>query len=125
MKILAWIAVFVLNAFFVYYTLIMGLQRGREFQRSLVVASVAQGILEIWFYETTECIVLNYFIPLTIMSEMQIAKNFIIAAIKKLCANDKIDTTELPNFNAPDFLSVARNVALRYPCTLGNTLLCK
>jgi hypothetical protein len=47
LKSLAWVVVFVLNAFFVYFSLLRGLQRGRSWQVGYALACVLQFAVEV------------------------------------------------------------------------------
>jgi hypothetical protein len=56
-------AVLCLNAFFVTFSLSRALQRGKEWQKAFIAASIVQMIIEIFVYETMECIWLHFVIP--------------------------------------------------------------
>jgi hypothetical protein len=65
-KALALCVVIGLNAFFVLFAMSRALQRGKEWQRAFIAASTVQIIIEIFVYETMECIWIQFIIPSTI-----------------------------------------------------------
>ena len=54
------------NVFFVLFSMSRALQRGKAWQKSFIAASIVQMIIEIFVYETTECMWLHYVIPSSI-----------------------------------------------------------
>jgi hypothetical protein len=88
-KVIAWILVVMVNFFFVFFSILRGLERGADWQRMFLMAcifrkfghlphlsplplvppplpslsSLAELIVEIFFYETTECVIVHYIIP--------------------------------------------------------------
>ena len=64
-KVLAVIAVLVLNALMIFFGVLRAKQRGQSWQRGFCIACAVQLIAEIVLYETMECLWIHYFIPLT------------------------------------------------------------
>ena len=72
-KAAALFVVICLNVFFVFFSMSRALQRGTKWQKAFIAASIVQMIIEIFVYETTECIWLHYVIP----SSIRIGNNLI------------------------------------------------
>jgi hypothetical protein len=82
-KLLAWLVVLLINFFFVFFSLLRGLERGAHWQRLFLMACIfresfyfsfscfflltpsAEILVEIVVYETTECVIVHYVIPST------------------------------------------------------------
>jgi hypothetical protein len=69
-KALAVIAVLLLNIFFVIFAISRALERGVGWQKAFIAASAVQMIIEIFVYETMECIWMQFIIPSSIRSGM-------------------------------------------------------
>ena len=54
------------NVFFVLFAMSRALQRGKEWQKAFITASTVQMIIEIFVYETMECMWIQFIIPSTI-----------------------------------------------------------
>ena len=81
-KVAAFLIVICLNVFFVLFSMSRALQRGKQWQKAFIAASIAQMIVEILVYETTECIWLHYLIPSCIRKgEHLICPNSLFAII--------------------------------------------
>jgi hypothetical protein len=65
-KVAALLFVLCLHVFFVMFSLSRALQRGKKWQKAFIAASIVQMIIEVFVYETTECIWLHYVIPSSI-----------------------------------------------------------
>ena len=65
-KAAALCVVICVNVFFVFFSISRALQRGKAWQKSFIAASIVQMIIEIFVYETAECIWLNFIIPSSI-----------------------------------------------------------
>jgi hypothetical protein len=70
-KALALILIMGGNAFFIYYTLLKAFVQGKTWQRSFVLACVAQMVVEILLNETFECLWLNYLVPALVRKEVK------------------------------------------------------
>ncbi len=58
LKAFAWICVFLLNAFFVYFTMLKGMQREESWQKGFLLACIVQILIEVFSY----CVLLFPFV---------------------------------------------------------------
>lgn len=118
-KALAWCAVLLINIFFVYFTLLRGLERGLDWQRSFLFACIIQIVVEITFYETSECALVNFFIPDLARNEVRTVNFALHLAIQRVCtaivtSNDVLD--------APRYLFLSTNLARKFPNLLESAI---
>jgi hypothetical protein len=112
-KVLAGVCVLLLNLFFVYFSMARGLQRGLDWQRLYCVACVIQLTVEVLFYETTECAIVNFFIPDLARSEVQGVTYAIHQAIQSMCLS--VSEVNLPLLDAPRYLFLSTRLAESFP----------
>ena len=70
-KILAWIVLILMNLFFVYFCLLRAMMREHNWQRGYVIACILQLFIEVLWYETVECVWVNYGIPRLVTDEVE------------------------------------------------------
>ena len=93
-KIASIIILFILNLFFIYYSILRGYQKGVKWQYSYVFACMIQSVADIIFFETLECLYIHYFIPHMISSyELNKVSNILHVCIDKLCESTTWHTT--------------------------------
>jgi hypothetical protein len=112
-KALAWVVVILINLFFVYFSLLRGLERGIEWQRLFLVASLIQLLVELAFYETSECAMVHYYIPNLARKEVQTVGFLLHQAVQSICT-DSVSSSPLV-LDAPRYLFVSTNLANRFP----------
>ena len=78
--------VFALNAFFLYYMLLRGASKGLDWQFQFLKVIISQFAIEIFLFETIECVSLHYLIPESVRMDVKKA-----VRILQLIA-DNIDT---------------------------------
>ena len=78
-----------------------------------VFACVLQFIIEIIFYETTECAVVQFFIPDLACNEIRSASFAIQQTLQRLCAFTSHGTSGV--LDATRYLFVSTNVAMKFP----------
>jgi LPXTG-motif cell wall-anchored protein len=164
-KVLAWIVVVLINFFFVFFSLLRGLQRGDHWQKLFLMAcifresplipshgqpttlpppsspSLIEILVEILFYETTECVMVHYIIPSLFSSpllssschyaadlarhEVERAAVTVKSAIMKTFAKDK--NVPIPRYpiilDAPRYLFVSTNVSQHFPHLLESVII--
>jgi hypothetical protein len=118
-KALAWLTVVLLNIFFVYFTLLRGLERGLDWQKSFLFACIIQIIVEVTFYETSECALVHFFIPDLARNEVRTVNFALHQAIQRVCSaaftsNDVLD--------APRYLFLSTNLARKFPNLLESAI---
>jgi hypothetical protein len=103
-----------LNAFFVYFVLLKGLQKGQAWQLQYLVCSMIQVMMDVLVFETTECVWLNVVVPGSVQTDVIAA-----AALLKATAEDTVCPRSTPPskffLNAPAHLFVSARVAKAYP----------
>ena len=99
-KILAWCGVIVLNLFFIYFSMLRGLQRGHDWQIMYLVGCLIQLLVEVVFYETSECALIHFLIPDLARNEIHSIQFVLHKAIESLWGYIPGDELVL---NAPDY----------------------
>jgi hypothetical protein len=79
----AYMLLFFINCFFVIFTIVRSIERGPAWQKTFLQACVFQFIAEIIFYESSECFVLDYYIPYSIKDKVLQTKNTIFSLLDK------------------------------------------
>uniref|UniRef100_A0A7S3M5U4 PKD/REJ-like domain-containing protein n=1 Tax=Spumella elongata TaxID=89044 RepID=A0A7S3M5U4_9STRA len=121
-KRMAVVAIIALNAFFVYYAMLTGYQRGVSWQRVYLFACIAQFFVEIFLFETMECVWVNCAVPVLVSAEVQQVSESIVAVVQELCAGNAVAADPKYFLNAPDYLFVSTNVAKKFPSLMESIL---
>ena len=116
-KWLAWLGVFFLNLFFIYFSMLRGLQRGHDWQLMYLTACVIQFSVEVIFYETSECVLIHYVIPDLARNEIHSVQFVLHKAIESLWVD--VPGEELL-LNAPEYLFVSTQLANAFPHLLDS-----
>ena len=119
-KALTWCAVAVINLYFVYFSMLRGLERGQRWQTLYLVACIVQFVIEMLFYETSECAFVHYFIPNLARNEVQAVSFTLHQAVQKICSNI-VDNVPMI-LDAPRYLFVSTNLAQRFPDLLESVI---
>jgi hypothetical protein len=72
------------NAFFIYYILLKGFQKGQAWQLQYLVCAVIQVVIDVLVFETTECIWLNFLVPRTVDAEVVTAAATLTALAERI-----------------------------------------
>jgi len=120
-KTIAWAVVVLLNLFFVYFSLLRGLERGFEWQRLFLVACIIQFIVEILFYETSECAIVHFYIPDLARNEVRSVGFAVHQAVSKVCTAT-VESASSVILDAPRYLFVSTNVAKKFPDLLESII---
>jgi hypothetical protein len=118
-KVVAWIVVVILNLFFVYFSLVRAMQRGYSWQILYAMACLLQFLVEVFFYETSEALLLHFIVPDLVRVEVQSATFTLLKAIDQMCQHDSPNVV----LNAPGYFFVSTNVAKRFPHLLESVLI--
>jgi hypothetical protein len=110
-KTLAWVFVILLNCCFIFFTMLRGLQRGDTWQRLYAIACLLQLVVEVIFYETTECIVMNFLIPDLVRKEVQSVGFSLRQTIQKISSSSLTSSKLCGVLDAPSYLFVSTSVA--------------
>jgi hypothetical protein len=110
------------NLFFVYFSILRGIQRGQHWQKIYLFASIMQILIEIILYETSECAIVHFVIPSLVHDEIRDAAVTLHHAIQKICTSaENNDNTNLA-LDAPQYLFVSTNVAKKFPDLLESII---
>ena len=82
-----------MNAFFVYYALLQGFRKGRTWQYQYLNACIVQFFIEVFVFETMECIWLNFVVPGLVKEEVRRAAKVLREAADKVASPDLSDST--------------------------------
>lgn len=116
----AWIMVLFLNLFFIYFSLLRGLERGLHWQKVFTGACIMQMWIEVVFYETTECAIVHYLIPSLVRNEVQSVSETLKNAIEIICSPLKKEYDLV--LDVTQYLYVSTNVAKQFPNLLESVI---
>jgi hypothetical protein len=121
-KVVAWVMFIFINLFFVYFCLLRAMTRDRGWQHSYLVACFLQWIVEVFLYESFECIWIHYGIPRLVAEEVEKTLNQIHDTIDEAFAQEQPDP-KLGNFlDAPSYFFVSSNLAEIFPQTFESSI---
>jgi hypothetical protein len=118
-KYLAWVIVILLNFVFIYFSLLRGLERGYGWQRIYVLACLIQFVVEILIYETSECVIIQFLLPNTALSEVTAVMKLLTTLISQVCQH--IDSKSFSSssdgivFNSSQYFFVSTNLSRVFP----------
>merc|ERR1711939_499507 len=110
-KHITWLLIFLINLFFVYFTLLRAMQRDNSWQRGFLMACVLQFVIEVFFYETVECLWINFSIPRLVCEEVE----SVIAAFNRTVDFAFSRKITLPVLDAPKYFFVSHRIAKAHP----------
>jgi hypothetical protein len=126
-KVLGWICVGIINVFFVYFSILRAYERGYVWQRMFAFACLVQFLVEVLFYETTECAMVHFLIPDLVRTEVQTAGVALRNIVIQVCTSQSLGLSSSSSSNvlldAPRYLFVSTNVAEKYPDMLESVLI--
>jgi hypothetical protein len=96
-KALTWVVVLLVNLAMILFTMLRGLQRGDHWQRVYLFACLLQFFVEIFFYETTECLLMNFFIPDLVRTEVLAVGFSIRQILQRVCSLSSAPSLTLPS----------------------------
>jgi len=120
-QVLSWVVVILINLFFVFFSMLRGLERGKRWQKMFVTACLIQIAVEILFFETSECCIIQYVIPSLAKNEVQIVLTALRRTISSACGNDDEYIGEIV-LDAPRYFFVSTGVAMAYPHTFESSI---
>lgn len=112
-KRLLWIFVLFLNLFFVYFSLLRGLQRGAAWQVQYASACALQFVVEMILFETSECVIMHFMIPSAVTNEVRAAFVNVKQIVQNVCAGaySAFDGA----LDAPRYFFVSNMLAVQFP----------
>jgi hypothetical protein len=128
-KYFAAAALLALNAFFMYFVMIKGVQKGRDWQLQYVTCCVIQVGVDILLFETVECAWLNFLVPQYVHEEVASAAEKLRSLTQRIAGlRTDIEETqqgqEVTKFflNAPAHLFVSTKLARKKPQLLESMI---
>jgi hypothetical protein len=127
-KVLGWICVGIMNVFFVYFSILRAYERGYVWQQMFAFACLVQFLVEVIFYETTECAMVHFLIPDLVRTEVQTAGVALRNIVNQVCTSQSLGLSATSSsssnvLDAPRYLFVSTNVAEKYPDMLESVLI--
>jgi hypothetical protein len=128
-KYFAAAALFALNAFFVYFVMIKGIEKGRDWQMQYVTCCLAQIGVDILLFETVECAWLNFLVPQYVHQEVACAAEKLRSLTLRITGlrtdiEEAQQEQEATKFflNAPAHLFVSTKLAMKKPQLLESII---
>jgi hypothetical protein len=128
-KYIAAAALLALNAFFIYFVMIKGVQKGRDWQLQYVTCCLIQVTVDILLFETVECAWLNFLVPQYVHEEVACAAEKLRSLTQRIAGlRTDIEETqqgqEVTKFflNAPAHLFVSTKLAKMKPQLLESMI---
>ena len=125
-KVIASAILLLVNLFFIYYTLTKSALKGLHWQQTFLLTYLAQIALEIFCFETIECVWIHFVVPSLVSKEIEGIYDTLTNAMSHLClllANPR-DLSPASPFegvhapvllNAPDYFFVSTHIAKHFP----------
>ena len=110
-KRLAWFLVIILNLYFVYFSVLRGITRSVSWQREYVLACIFQLLVEVFLYETVECLWIHYTIPKLVSGEVAVAMKTVRHTVSMAFKNEH----DLFCLDSPKYFFVSRQLADAFP----------
>lgn len=119
------------NAFIVYYLILKGYQKGLHWQMQFLWSCIAQISVEIFVFETIECIWLNYSVPAFVNNEVTAAVAILRELIQRLVVTSQLTAKSAKRrqavvdayfLNAPSHLFVSTKLAAYFPNLLESMI---
>jgi hypothetical protein len=112
-KGIAWLSIIIMNLFFIYYSIIRGIIRGKSWQYAYLSGCIAQILFEIIIAETFEITWVHFFIPNLVSNEVKNVWDTIMKTINNITTIEQSDSEYF--FNASQYLFVSNKLAKKYP----------
>mmetsp|Transcript_27249 Transcript_27249/g.46025 ORF Transcript_27249/g.46025 Transcript_27249/m.46025 type:complete len:363 (+) Transcript_27249:1704-2792(+) len=112
-KRVAWCVVVALNIYFVYFSVLRGITRSVSWQTDYVMVCFAELLVEIFLYETVECLWIHYMLPSLVSEDVETIMNTVKDTIHVAFVQQP--STAAAPLNAPRFFFPSYQLAQSYP----------
>jgi hypothetical protein len=112
-KRMAWCAVIVLNVYFVYFSVLRGMTRSVSWQRDYVIVCVAELLVEVFFYETVECLWIHYMLPSLVRDDVEAIMKTVRDTVHEAFAQQ--ESSAAAPLNSPRYFFPSYQLAQSYP----------
>lgn len=110
-KRLAWGLVIFINVYFVYFSVLRGITRSISWQMDYLMACIFQLIVEIFVYETVECVWIHFAIPKLVSEDVATTMKTVKQAINLAFRKEQVS----PVLDSPKYFFVSRQLAEEFP----------
>lgn len=110
-KRLAWMIVLFINIYFVYFSVLRGITRSVSWQRDYVLVCIAELVVEIFVYETVECLWIHFAVPKLVSDDVATSMSAVKHAVSLAFKRER----EPPVLNTPKYFFVSHKLAAAYP----------
>lgn len=119
-KIAAAAVIFALNAFFIYYTILKGYDKGLAWQADYAKAWLVQLVLDIFVFESVQCAWIHVVVPSLASQEVHRVNHLLQNMLQRIYdgtteANEQTDQYSRIFLNSPEYLFVSHRLAAIYP----------
>lgn len=114
-KVAVALFIFSINAFFIYYTILKGYDKGLAWQFDYVKAWLVQLSLDVFVFETIQCAWIHVTVPCMVSEEVRRVRALLQDAVERVYLDRHEPDDLLHSLNAPDYLFVANRLAASYP----------
>jgi hypothetical protein len=128
-KALAAVVLLALNAFFIYFVMVKGVQKGRDWQVQYVACCLVQVGVDVLLFETVECAWLNFLVPQYVHEEVANAAEKVRSLTQRVAGlradiEEALPEQEVTKFflNAPAHLFVSTKLAKKKPQLLESMI---
>jgi hypothetical protein len=127
-KIFCVLLLVLFNGFFAYYSILHGFQKGISWQHSYLSSCISQLLVEIFLFETFECVWIQFLVPNLVASQVNRVGQILAATSEQLCSrlnNHKLNDEDIVEhvLNTPDYLFVSTNLAKSYPNLVESSII--
>jgi hypothetical protein len=120
-KGLAWLGIIIMNLFFIYYSMMRGIIRGKSYQNAYLAGCIGQILFEVIIAETFEILWVHFIIPNLVANEVKLVWTKIMNTIDKITS---IEQSNIKYFiDAPQYLFVSTNLAKIFPKLLESSII--
>jgi hypothetical protein len=122
-KVFAGAIIVLLNAFFIFYSMLRGYVRGQQWQHDYLVACLIQMIAEIFLFQTMECVWINFIVPNLVAKQVFKTNQVLQVLIERVCHRIKNDPLHAHDvLNVADHLFVSKKLAALNPKLIESIL---
>ena len=117
-KGMAWAAVVLINVFFVFFTVVRGMTSSVKWQQTFLVGAILQMLIEIFVFETVECLWIHLTIPRLVRQDVSAAISTVNEAINLAFEN----TAYAGPLDTPKYFFVSRKLAEMFPSSFESSV---
>lgn len=109
--------IFLLNAFFIYFTILRGYDKGLAWQVDYCKAWIVQLLLDVFVFETVQCAWIHVLIPSLVSTEVRRVSHLLQQTVQSIFdgSYEQQDNSNAAVLNAPEHLFVSYRLADAYP----------